>query len=107
MKRSNGIDEFDARRLRPRQRHTWRSRLAALLCLLLVISGVLLSLAGTISLVEELAAIVQLRLERDLAFVALALGLIFLLLGLLVRRYARRLASDEGVSLSPRLMKRR
>jgi len=107
MKRSNGIDEFDARRLRPRQRHTWRSRLAALLCLVLVISGILLVLAGALSLVERLATVVQFQLERDLAFVALALGLMFLVLGLLLRRYARRVSSDEGVSLSPRLMKRR
>lgn len=104
MKRSNG---FDARRLRPRQQRSWGSRLGLTLGLLLVVLGIFLAGFGAVSL-SGLDIVVSFALDREAAITVLILGLTLLLLGLYMRAcIRRRLRQPSGLSMSPRLKKRR
>ena len=90
MKRTDG---FDARRLRPRQHRSWGSRLGAALGLLLF---------------SEIEALTSMPLDKEAAVTLLTLGVVLLLLGMIIRRRARRRAhAPNDLSLSPRLGKRR
>jgi len=105
MKRTDG---FDARRLRPRQQRSWGTRLAAALGLFLVVSGVLFTGIGVASLFNDLKAFASLSLDRQAAMTLLILGLVLMLVGTLVRRSVRRRQrAPSGLSMSPRLNKRR
>ncbi|HCJ30939.1 MAG TPA: hypothetical protein DHV63_16990 [Pseudomonas sp.] len=105
MKRTDG---FDARRLRPRQQRSWGSRLGAALGLLLIIFGVLLTGSGAASLLGNEGAFASIALDREAAITLLALGLVLLILGMLTRRRVhRRLREPGGLSMSPRLKKKR
>ncbi len=105
MKRTDG---FDARRLRPREQRSWGARLGAMLGMLLSLLGVLLAGVGGASLFGSHAAFASLALEYEEAVTFLVLGLVLLVIGLLVRRYARRrLRGPGGLSLSPGLKKKR
>lgn len=101
-------DNFDARRLRPREPRRWRSRFGLFLALLLIIFGVALALVGGASLaaLEQLPA--DLRFDHETAIVSLLLGLALFWAGLLLRRrIRRRLYGPTGISLSPRLRRKR
>lgn len=101
-------DNFDARRLRPREPRRWRLRFGLLLALSLIIIGVVLALAGGASLwdFEQLPA--SLALDHETAIVSLLLGLLLFWAGLLLRRrIRRRLYGPSGISLSPRLGRKR
>lgn len=101
-------DNFDARRLRPREPRRWRSRFGMFLALLLIVLGFLLTLTGGASLsgFEQLPA--SMALDHETATVSLLLGLVLLWAGLLLRRgIRRRLYGPTGISLSPRLGRKR
>ncbi|WP_407297122.1 hypothetical protein [Stutzerimonas zhaodongensis] len=105
MKRTDG---FDARRLRPKRQRSWGSRLAAALGLVLIVSGVLFSVVGVASLFDGLEAFASLRLDRQAAMTLLILGMVLMLVGTLIRRSVhRRLREPSGLSMSPRLKKKR
>ena len=105
MKRTDG---FDARRLRPRQHRSWVSRLGAALGLMLIVSGVLFTGIGAASLFSEIEALTSMPLDKEAAVTLLTLGVVLLLLGMIIRRRARRRAhAPNDLSLSPRLGKRR
>lgn len=101
-------DNFDARRLRPREPRRWRSRFGMFLALLLILLGTLLTLAGAASLLGINPAPGGIMFDPEMAIVSLLLGLILLWVGLLIRRrIRRRLYGPSGISLSPRLGKKR
>ena len=103
----NLTDNFDARRLRPREPRRWRSRFGKLLALLLIIFGALLTLAGAASLLG-IKQFDGMMLEAEMAIASLLLGLFLLWIGLFIRRgIRRRLYGPSGISLSPRLGKKR
>ncbi|AHL75130.1 hypothetical protein CH92_08425 [Stutzerimonas stutzeri] len=105
MKRTDG---FDARRLRPRQQRSWGARIGAVLGLLLIIFGVLMTGSGAISLFSNNEALANMALDREAAVTLLALGLFLLMLGMFIRRRVRRrLKGPVGLSLSPRLKNKR
>ncbi|WP_417787431.1 hypothetical protein [Stutzerimonas xanthomarina] len=105
MKRTDG---FDARRLRPRQHRSWGSRLGAALGLLLIISGVIITATGVASLFSGIELFASMSLNKEAAVTLLTLGLVLLLLGAFIRHRARRrMQGPSGLSLSPRLKKRR
>jgi uncharacterized membrane protein YidH (DUF202 family) len=105
MKRTDG---FDARRLRPRQHRSLASRLGAALGLLLIIAGLLMLGAGAASFLDDIQAFASMSLEREAALTLITLGAGLFLLGLLVRsRVRRHLHEPSGLSMSPRLKKRR
>jgi len=105
MKRTDG---FDARRLRPRERRSWGSRFGAILGLLLILVGVLLTASGAASLFSGNEAFTSMAFDREAAVTLLALGLVLLLIGALIRRRVRRrLHEPSGLSLSPGLRKKR
>jgi nitrate reductase gamma subunit len=105
MKRTDG---FDARRLRPREQRSWGSRLGSFFGLLLIFFGLLLALVGAASLFSSHEALAAVAVAREVAVTFLALGLILLWTGLLIRRRVRRrLYAPSDLSLSPRLMKKR
>ncbi len=105
MKRTDG---FDARRLRPRQHRSWGSRLGAALGLLLIISGVLITATGVASLFSGIELFASMSLDKEAAVTLLTLGVFLLLLGAFIRyRARRRMQGPSGLSLSPRLKKRR
>lgn len=100
-------DNFDARRLRPREPRRWRSRFGILLALLLIIFGALLTLVGAASLLG-IKQFDGMMLEAEMAIASLLLGLFLLWIGLFIRRgIRRRLYGPSGISLSPRLGKKR
>jgi hypothetical protein len=100
-------DNFDARRLRPREPRRWRSRFGMLLALLLIIFGALLTLTGAASLLG-IKQFDGMMLEAEMAIASLLLGLFLLWIGLFIRRgIRRRLYGPSGISLSPRLGKKR
>src|SRR5690606_777433 len=100
-------DNFDARRLRSREPRRWRSRFGILLALLLIIFGALLTLAGAASLLG-IKQFDGMMLEAEMAIASLLLGLFLLWIGLFIRRgIRRRLYGPSGISLSPRLGKKR
>lgn len=104
MKRTDG---FDARRLRPRQQRSWGSRLGSALGLLLIILGLLLAGFGAASL-SGIEAFASFAPDREAGITLLALGLVSLVLGIFIRaRVRRRLREPNGLSMSPRLKKRR
>lgn len=101
-------DNFDARRLRPRQPRRWRSRFGMFLALLLIILGVLLTLAGAASLLGINQVLGDMTLDPEMAIASLLLGSVLLWVGLFIRRrIRRRLYGPSGISLSPRLGKKR
>jgi uncharacterized membrane protein len=105
MKRTNG---FDARRLRPRDHRSLSSRLGALFGLLLTFFGMFLAFVGAASLLSNHQALAALAVAREVAVVFLLLGLGLMWAGLEIRRRVRRsLLAPSGLSLSPRLMKKR
>lgn len=105
MKRTDG---FDARRLRPCQQRSWGSRLGAALGLLLIIVGVLLMGSGGASLFSNGQALASMALDRQAAVTLLTLGLALLVVGMIIRRRVhRRLREPGGLSMSPRLKKKR
>lgn len=105
MKRTNG---FDARRLRPREQRSLSSRLGSLFGLLMTIFGLFLAFVGAASLLSSHEALAALAVAREVAVVFLVLGLILIWAGFEVRRRVRRsLLAPSGLSLSPRLMKKR
>jgi membrane protein implicated in regulation of membrane protease activity len=105
MKRTDG---FDARRLRPRQHRSWGSRLGSALGLLLIVSGVLFTGFGAASLLSGIEPFASIPLDREAAVTLVTLGLVMVLLGTLIRRRVRRRMHEPvGLSLSPRLNKRR
>lgn len=105
MKRTNG---FDARRLRPREQRSVSSRLGSGFGLMLLLLGLSLAFVGAASLLSSHQALAALAVTREVAFVFLALGLVFAWAGLEIRRRVRRrLHAPSGLSLSPRLMKKR
>lgn len=100
-------DNFDARRLRPREPRRWRSRFGMFLALLLITLGALLTLAGAAALfgVNQFDSM---TLDPEMTIASLLLGLILFWIGLLIRRrIRRRLYGPSGISLSPRLGKKR
>ncbi|MGG2396153.1 hypothetical protein ACJRW5_04290 [Pseudomonas sp. SH1-B] len=101
-------DDFDARRLRPRQSGSWRLRLGAGLGALLAAFGVLLAMAGVASLAGRAPVLGTLNDSVGEAIVLLLLGLLLLWAGISFwRRCRRRLRRSGDLSLSPSLMKKR
>lgn len=101
-------DDFDARRLRPRQPRNWRLRIGAGLGALLAAFGILLSMAGTASLAGRAPVLGTLNDSIGEAIALLLLGLFLLWLGIVFwRRCRRRLRRPSDLSLSPSLMKKR
>jgi len=100
-------DDFDARRLRPRQPKHWRLRIGAGLGALLAAFGILLSMAGVASLAGRAPVLGTLNDSTGEAIVLL-LGLFLLWAGIAFwRRCRRRLRRPSDLSLSPSLMKKR
>ncbi|MBC9250810.1 hypothetical protein A9179_11030 [Pseudomonas alcaligenes] len=106
MKLSDG---FDARRLRPRGPATWRWRFVAALAALLATLGVLLTLAGSASLIGHSPALGPLNDSVGTALSLLLSGLFLLWAGVALWRGSRRRLrrSNGDLSLSPRLLKKR
>lgn len=105
MKRASG---FDARRLRPREQRSLSSRMGALFGLLLTLFGLFLAFVGAASLLNSHEALSALAVAREVAVVFLLLGLVLMWAGFEIRRRIRRsLLAPSGLSLSPRLMKKR
>ncbi|RIA36452.1 hypothetical protein DFO61_0928 [Ectopseudomonas oleovorans] len=101
-------DDFDARRLRPRQSGSWRLRLGAALGALLAAFGILLSMAGIASLAGRAPVLGTLGDSNGEAIALLSIGLLLLWLGIVFwRRCRRRLRRPSDLSLSPHLMKKR
>ncbi|MDH1262896.1 hypothetical protein [Pseudomonas sp. GD03944] len=101
-------DGFDARRLRPRGPGNWRLRLAAVMAALFAAFGILLSMAGTATLLGRPPALGPLNDSTGAAVVLLVLGLVLLWGGIAVWRMCRRrLRRPSDLSLSPHLMKKR
>ncbi|MDR8015686.1 hypothetical protein [Ectopseudomonas guguanensis] len=101
-------DDFDARRLRPRQPRSWRLRIGAALGALLAAFGILLAMAGVASLVGRAPALGGLNDSIGEAIALLLLGLFLLWAGIAFwRRCRRRLRRPSDLSLSPSLLKRR
>lgn len=101
-------DSFDPRRLRPRQPGRWRWRFAAALAAVIAVLGILSSLAGVAALLHRQPATDLLHIDPSAGAVLLVIGLVALWLGVLFWRVARRRArTRDGLSLSPRLMKKR
>ena len=100
-------DGFDARRLRPKAPGNWRSRLILTLAALLTLFGLLLMLAGTISLVGHPSALGELNASPAGAALVLGLGVLFSGLGLWWwRRRRRQMRRPLGLNMAPHLMKK-
>lgn len=101
-------DSFDPRSLRPRRPGRWRWRFVAAVAALVAACGVLAALAGGAALLRRQPAAGVLHIDPAAGAVLLALGLVGLWLGVTLWRLARRRARrGEGLSLSPRLLKKR
>lgn len=101
-------DDFDARRLRPRQPRSWRLRIGAILGALFAAFGILLAMAGAASLAGRAPTLGALNDSPGEAILVLALGLLLLWAGIAFwRRCRRRLRQPGGLDLSPHLMKKR
>nr|WP_294976348.1 hypothetical protein [uncultured Pseudomonas sp.] len=101
-------DSFNPRTLRPKRPGRWRWRFAAALAAVIATLGILSAMAGVAALLRRQPAIGVLHIEPGAGAVLLVIGLLCLWLGVLFWRAARRRARGrEGLSLSPRLMKRR
>jgi hypothetical protein len=95
-------DDFDARRLRPRQPKHWRLRIGAALGALLATFGILLAMAGIAPVLGTLND------STGEAGVLLLLGLLLLWAGIAFwRRCRRRLRQPHDLALSPHLLKKR
>ncbi|MCW3148262.1 hypothetical protein N8H22_06540 [Stutzerimonas stutzeri] len=104
MKRSDG---FNARRLRSQEYRSWPLRLGSVIGAVLFVGGMLLFIAGLVSLFGRGEALGALAAE-DAATAALVLGLLLLGSGAIVWRWCRRrVRQSSDLSLSPKLMKRR
>ncbi|CAD5199752.1 hypothetical protein [Pseudomonas sp. FEN] len=100
-------DGFDARRLRPKGRSNWRSRLSAAFAALLATFGVLLIMAGAASLLGHAPALGDLNATPVGSAVALGVGLLTLWFGVwLWRRSRRRMRHGHGLNIAPHLMKK-
>ncbi|MDF3934510.1 hypothetical protein [Pseudomonas citronellolis] len=105
MKRS---DSFDPRSLRPRRPGRWRWRFAAAIAALIATFGVLSALAGVAALLRRQPAAGVMHIEPGAGAILLVIGLLALWLGVMAWRLARRRARrGDGLSLSPRLMRKR
>jgi membrane protein implicated in regulation of membrane protease activity len=101
-------DDFDARRLRPRQPKHWRLRIGAALGALLATFGILLAMAGIASLAGRAPVLGTLNDSTGEAGVLLLLGLLLLWAGIAFwRRCRRRLRQPRDLALSPHLLKKR
>ncbi|MCL6692545.1 hypothetical protein M8R19_28085 [Pseudomonas sp. R3.Fl] len=101
-------DSFDPRTLRPKRPGRWRWRLVAAVAALIAAFGVLGALAGGAALLRRQPAAGVMHIEPAAGAVLLVIGLLALWLGVLFWRLARRRARrGDGLSLSPRLMKKR
>lgn len=100
-------DDFDARRLRPRQPGNWRLRLGAAFGALLATLGILLLLAGIASLAGRVPRLTSLTSSTE-TMAVFGLSLILLWLGIAVwRRCRRRLLRPSDLSMAPYLLKKR
>lgn len=105
MKKS---DSFDPRRLRPKRPGRWRWRFVAAIAALIATCGILGTLAGGAALLRRQPATELLHIEPMAGGILLAIGLVALWLGVKLWRLARaRARRSDGLSLSPRLMKKR
>lgn len=101
-------DDFDARRLRPRQAKPWRLRIGAGLGALFATLGILLAMAAVASLAGRGPVLGTLNDSSGEAVVLLAFGLLLLWAGIIFwRRCRRRMRRPSDLSLSPHLMKKR
>ncbi|RFQ39628.1 hypothetical protein D0N87_03880 [Pseudomonas sp. ATCC 13867] len=101
-------DSFNPRALRPKRPGRWRWRFAAALAAVIATLGILSAMAGVAALLRRQPAVGVLHIEPGAGAVLLVIGLLCRLAGRAVWRAARRRARGrEGLSLSPRLMKRR
>ncbi len=101
-------DDFDARRLRPRQPGSWRLRIGAMFGALFAAFGILLAMAGIASLAGRGPTLGALNDSTGEAIVMLAFGLLLLWAGIAFwRRCRRRLRRPGGLGLSPHLLKKR
>lgn len=100
-------DGFDARRLRPKGPRNWRTRIGTAIAFVLLVSGMLLALAGASSLIMHPQALAELNANPAGATVVAVVGLMVLLLGLwLWRRCRRGPGRSNGLSMSAHLMKK-
>ena len=101
-------NDFDARRLRPRQPGNWRLRIGAGLGALFSAFGILLAMAGFASLAGRAPALGALNDSIGESIVLLAFGVFLSWAGIAFwRRCRRRLRRPSDLSLSPSLMKKR
>lgn len=101
-------DSFDPRTLRPKRPGRWRWRFAAGLAAVIAAFGILSSMAGVAALLRRQPAAGVLHIEPGAGAVLLVIGLFALWLGVMFWRAARRRARGrDGLSLSPRLMRKR
>jgi len=100
-------DGFDARRLRPKGRGNWRTRIGALVAAILAVLGILLVVAGVSSLTGRAQAMGDLGASPTGAALVAAAGLLVFYLGVLLwRRCRRRQRGASGLSMSAHLMKK-
>ncbi len=100
-------DGFDARRLRPKGRSNWGTRIGTAIAVLLTLCGVLLALAGVSSLIAHPQALNELNANPAGASVVAAGGLLAFLAGMwLWRRCRRGPRHSNGLSMSAHLMKK-
>ena len=100
-------DGFDARRLRPKGRSNWRTRIGKTIAFVFLVSGVALALTGGSSLIVHPQALGDLNANPAGAAVVAVAGLLVLLLGMwLWRRIGRGPRSSGGLSMSANLMKK-
>lgn len=101
-------DDFDARRLRPRQPKNWRLRIGAALGALLASLGILLAMAGIASLAGRAPVLGTINDSAAEAAVVLLVGLLMLWAGISFwRRCRRRIRGPIGLSLPAHLLKKR
>ncbi|MCP8465753.1 hypothetical protein NK553_17530 [Pseudomonas sp. ZM23] len=101
-------DSFDPRSLRPKRPGRWRWRFAAALAAVIAAFGILAAMAGVAALLHRQPAAGVMHIEPGAGGILLAIGLFALWLGVMFWRAARRRARGrDGLSLSPRLMKKR
>ena len=101
-------DKLDPPSLRPKRPGRWRWRFAAAIAAVIATLGILSAMAGVAALLRRQPAVGVLHIEPGAGAVLLVIGLFCLWLGVTFWRAARRRARGrEGLSLSPRLMKRR
>ena len=101
-------DNFDPRTLRPKRPGRWRWRFAAAIAAVIAAFGILSSMAGVAALLRRQPAVGVLHIEPGAGAVLLVIGLVALWLGVMFWRAARRRARGrDGLSLSPRLMRKR